>query len=272
MVKMLKNETFSLLSQEGHLISSCLGTGLTELTKARFDNKGAFYTALFNLSVGFERLMKAIVIIEFMLANKMRTPTKKALKSYGHDILELYATCVHFSQGTETRVDAFESLDIVNQAILQLLNEFAVKSRYHNLDSLGASSDNVDPLVAWDQILVNIVESDASKKSVAKYRSEANAVAVALDDATHVDMTGLKSEPLNLESVLSLSALHGLATRIAVLRVIKIITPLKDLLSHMSQTAFYHSGSMSPAVPLMGEFLDWLWYDRKYILRKKKWP
>ena len=66
--------SYLLLQQEGYLISSSLTTGLTELRAAHVHNKGAFYTALFNLSVGFERLLKAIVIIDHMLDNGLAVP------------------------------------------------------------------------------------------------------------------------------------------------------------------------------------------------------
>ena len=85
--------SFFLLQQEGYLISSCLGIGLTNLRSAHVHNKGAFYSALFNLSVGFERLMKALVIIEHMLNNDLSVPTKKQLKAYGHNIIDLYDCC-----------------------------------------------------------------------------------------------------------------------------------------------------------------------------------
>ncbi len=86
--------SFLLLQQEGHLISSCLTNGLTELRAANVHNKGAFYSALFNLSVGIERLLKAIVIIEHMLNNNLSVPNKRQLKRYGHNIVELYDTGV----------------------------------------------------------------------------------------------------------------------------------------------------------------------------------
>jgi hypothetical protein len=85
--------SFILLQQEGHLLSSCLANGLTDLRSANVHNKGAFYSALFNLSVGTERLLKAIVIIDHMLKNNLSVPSRGELKGYGHNILDLYDTC-----------------------------------------------------------------------------------------------------------------------------------------------------------------------------------
>ena len=120
---MTKIDTYSLISQEGYLISSCLATGLTELRKADVHNKGSFYTSLFNFSIGLERLMKAVVIIDHMLENKMRAPTKKVLKAYGHNVFELYGTCASISDKRAVNVKPRAELDEVGQDMLRSLND-----------------------------------------------------------------------------------------------------------------------------------------------------
>jgi len=131
--------SFLLLQQEGHLISSCLAMGLTELRSANVYNKGAFYSALFNLSVGIERLLKAIIIMEHMLKNNLSVPTKKQLRGCGHNITELYDECVKISINHGSQLPARSSIDNINQELLGLLSDFAQITRYHNnLDALSA--------------------------------------------------------------------------------------------------------------------------------------
>lgn len=264
--------SYSLLAQEGYLISSCLAAGLTELRKADVHNKGAFYTALFNLSIGLERLMKAVVIIDHMLEHNMRAPTTKILRSYGHNILDLYSTCVGISVKREVDLRPCGEFDKINQDLLRSLHDFALMSRYHNLDSLSAPTGTVDPLKFWDLILLRIVEVDVSPARINKIFGEARAVSSAIQDCTHIDMAGLSQEPLTLEKSLALPGLHEQATRYAILRVVNILVPIKELLTCISQEAFYHKGFSNPSVPLMGEFLDWMWDDRSYVLRKRRWP
>ena len=264
--------TYSLLAQEGYLISSCLATGLTELRKADVHHKGAFYTALFNLSIGLERLMKAVVIIDHMLEHNMKAPTTKILKSYGHNILDLHVTCVGISAKRGLHIKPYAEFDAIDQGVLRSLNDFAIISRYHNLDSLSAPTGNLDPLELWGDILSRVVEADVSKRCVDKILREANFVSAAISDKTHIDMMGLSKEPLTLEKALALPGLHEQAARFAILRLIKILAPIRDLLSGISQTAFYHKGFSSPPVPLMWEFLDWIWDDRSSVLRKRRWP
>lgn len=78
-----------LLQQEGHLFHSCLTVGLTALMTANLDRKGDFYSAFFQLSIGLERAMKVVIIIEHMATNQLKAPTKSQIQSYGHDLIQL---------------------------------------------------------------------------------------------------------------------------------------------------------------------------------------
>lgn len=264
--------TYSLLAQEGYLISSCLATGLNELRKANVHHKGAFYTALFNLSIGLERLMKAVVIIDHMLEHTMKAPTTKVLKTYGHNILDLHRTCVGISARRTTNLNPYSSFDAIDKEMMRSLNDFAQMSRYHNLDSLSSSTGQVDPLQLWDSILLKIIGTDVPRRHVEKILRDADVVSIALRDCTQVHMVGLSKEPLTLDKSLSLPRLHEQGTRFAILRLIRILAPIRELLKDISQVAFYGQDYTSPPVPLMGEFLEWIWDDRSYVLRKRRWP
>ena len=62
------SEKFKLLQQEGYLTQSSLCQGLTFLRKANLGEKerGLFYSAFFQLSIGIERFMKIVVILDYM--------------------------------------------------------------------------------------------------------------------------------------------------------------------------------------------------------------
>ncbi|WP_339466937.1 hypothetical protein [Pseudomonas capeferrum] len=265
-------DTYSLLSQEGYLISSCLATGLTELRKADVHNKGAFYTALFNLSIGLERLLKVVLIIDYMLANSMEAPEKELLLPYRHNIVKLYGRCVEISIKRHNPLRPCGDLNSIDQEILRSLNKFADKSRYHNLDSLCSPTNRIDPLESWDNILVKVIETDVSSKRINKILCNARSVSTAIQDCTLVNMVGLSKKPLTLEGALAIPGLHEQGIRFVILRLVKFLAPIRDLLSDISEEAFYKNDSPSPAVPLMGEFLEWIWDDRNYVLRKRRWP
>ncbi len=57
--------TWFLLQQEGLLAQACLCNGLTALRHANLGAaKGRFYSAFFELSIGFERTLKLILILD----------------------------------------------------------------------------------------------------------------------------------------------------------------------------------------------------------------
>jgi len=263
--------SFLLLQQEGYLIRGCLTTGLTQLRGAHVHNKGAFYTALFNLSVGAERLLKAIIIIDYMVKNKLAVPSKKQLKAYGHDILELYDSCLAISKTRNTNLPSRDKLEPTTREILILLSDFAQTTKYHNLNALSSTQSGKDPLAHWNEIISSILSNDVSHRRQGKILWEASAVAAALADSTTTIMQGLDKQALSTEQALLLPALHEQAVKHAVLYIIKMLAPVRDLISAVSHTA-YSLGVSVPPFPQMQEFLEWIWDDRNYVLRKKRWP
>lgn len=252
-------------------MSSCLTTGLTELRAAHANNKGAFYSALLNLSVGTERLLKATLIIDHMCGHHLEVPTRKQLKAYGHDLLKLYDACVRISQTVSCQVPPIGNLETPSREILFLLNDFAQTTRYHNLDALNSPGPSKDPLVHWNEILLTILQFDVSSKSKAKIIAAGTAIASAISDCTVTVMQGLDKQALSTAHALVLPSLHDQAAKHAVLYFIKFLCPLRDLLSDLSHSA-YALGVSSPPFPQMQEFLGWLSNDRSYVLAKKRWP
>lgn len=263
--------SFILLQQEGHMLSSCLSSGLTDLRAAHVHNKGGIYSSLFNLSIGIERLLKAIVIMEHMLNNKLTVPTKKQLKAYGHNINDLYDTCKSIADKRNVKLRDRNALNNINQDILNLLNDYANTARYHNLDSLSQSHSNKDPLEHWGEIMIAILYKDVSENQRTKIISQASAIANAIGGITMTVRQGLDKRSLTTEESLVLPALHDQSTKHAVLRVITILTPFRELISTLSHEA-YGLGGSQPPFPQMHEFIEWMWDDRQYVLRKKKWP
>jgi len=263
--------SFLLLTQEGHLISRCLTTGLTELRTANVHNVGAFYAALLNLSVGTERLMKASIIIDHMLKNGLSVPTSRELKAYGHDLIRLYESCANISKLEAHQVPEFTTLEEISRELLVLLCDFASTTRYHNLDTLSATSRHKDPLAHWNDILRAILETDVTENRKAKIIANASATLSSISDRTFTLMQGLDQQALSTEQALTLPGLHAEAAKHAVLHIVKLLWPLRKLISDLSRKA-YLIGETNPPFPQMQEFLYWLYDDRAYVLKKKRWP
>ena len=122
--------TWFLLEQEGLLAQACLCNGLTALRRANLgDKKGLFYSAFFELSIGFERTLKLVLILDHMARNKLEPPNSKTVEDYGHKLHSLFdATKAVCATHGVTALDAFQpdSLPIV---ILGFLDDFAHSER-----------------------------------------------------------------------------------------------------------------------------------------------
>jgi hypothetical protein len=115
---------------------------------------GFYNQAFFNISIGFERLLKLIFLIEYRLTHAGTFPSEEDLRSrFGHDLKRLFEEAIAIRQRLQDKGQRFqweladEDLAI---RIVNFLAEFARATRYYNLDYLvGARRIGRDPLDAW---------------------------------------------------------------------------------------------------------------------------
>lgn len=136
----------SLLIKEGYIAYTSIGYGLSALRRAGIHMQGEYYQAFFQLSIGLERLMKLLIIQQFR-ATHSRFPSNKAMKEYGHNLIEIYKKIYEFEANDKNKED-----DTLSIKILEFLSEFAMSSRYYNLDSLTGRQQTVNPLDQWSKI------------------------------------------------------------------------------------------------------------------------
>lgn len=148
------DKQISLLLREGSLASTSIGYGLTLLRKFDICNKGNFYQSLFQLSIGMERLMKLIMISKYRVEYN-RFPNNDTLKTYGHKLIKLYEVVSSYFVGNYP--DPCQGP--ICSSILNLFSDYAMSSRYYNLDVLTNRDLRIaDPLVAWKQIQDEIIK------------------------------------------------------------------------------------------------------------------
>ena len=140
--------------READLARMCLADGLNALIRAHHMNKGLFSQAFFNTSVGLERLMKLIYLIDHGIRHNGAFPSQNEMKNrFNHDLASLFNEMVAIRQVLRSEGVSFEwellDPDLVRR-IVEVLAEFAKKTRYYNLDYLvGAHQLGRDPLEAW---------------------------------------------------------------------------------------------------------------------------
>jgi hypothetical protein len=58
-----------LLNREAALSAQLLGNGLTSIRKYDFSSKGIFYSGMFSISIGLERILKIILVLDYQIKN-----------------------------------------------------------------------------------------------------------------------------------------------------------------------------------------------------------
>jgi hypothetical protein len=261
---------FTLFLQEGHLLRSCLTSGLTALRSASPERKDQCYCAFFQLSMGLERLLKLILILNYMAEHNGKVPNREWLRSCGgktgHDIAILMEHV--WSHKSESAAPLQETMNPGTLAleVINFLTGFGNGARYYNLDALCAGTRQIDPLSSWDRIIQRIVVENVSEMHKDLIRRSSGALAGAVEDFTLARGFDMERRPVSFEQRMRLDGLYTCATPYAVLQVMNILFQLKALLDEARTRAG------SDFVPFLGEFLDFVTNDRRLVLRKKRWP
>jgi len=265
---------FFLLQREGYLFRACLINGLNSLRWATASDPGRFYSAFFDLSIGIERTLKSIIVVD-MLARGEATTNHK-LRHYSHDLNALFNKVSELRGArNETGIHplAVFGSDSIERDLIAFLSDFAIRTRYFNLDALSSPQTVVDPLVKWGELLKRLVRENVSASRARRIVEESNALASILEDSTFVMRHDLDGTQMDLEAMLATPRLQELGCRYAVYHVIRIIDGLREAISNVMYRAIQREAGHAPAiVPHMYEFLDFAYANRTYVLRKKRWP
>jgi hypothetical protein len=266
--------SFFLLQNEGYLIRGSLTTGLTALRRANLAERGQYYTALFQLSIGLERLLKVILIIRHMADHSLATPSSERIRAFGHDLGRLLAEVGRLAP--RNQIPAFERLtrDSVECDLLTLLNRFARSARYHNLDSLAAGETAVDPLGEWAGIITRILCEDIRPRQARAAMERAKIKAAHIRNSAFVLAHDLERHSMSLDELALVPSLYASASRFSVAHVFNIVRPLAEVVDHVTSDAHrVHQdlGVQQLHVPYMSEFLEFAWASRATVLRRRKW-
>jgi hypothetical protein len=268
---------FFLLQKEGFLVRSCLGSGLTALRAANLDEPGKFYAAFIQLCIGLERMMKTIIIIDYMVDHHLDAPDTRTMKNYGHDLVLLFESTRALATKRGLRYcDAIAKVSM-EYRILQFLAKFATSSRYYNVDRLGgaAAAEDDDPLVEWKKLLLQIISLDVPQGRIRRIREDAATMASILGDCMFVTQHDLDNRPLQLDETLRLPNILAAGASYAVYRLFKILSPLKETLSDVADEAVQLNQREDGNVwhiPYMREFFDFICTNKAFTLRRKRWP
>ncbi|EWH08380.1 hypothetical protein DS2_17602 [Catenovulum agarivorans DS-2] len=264
-------QNYRLLTQEGHLTMSSLLGGLNSIRNANIDDtrRGLFYSGLFELATGFERLMKIVLILDHKLNNKLKNPTNKELKAFGHNIKELYESCSELPEnyGLRTRLKLCDK----KSKIVSTLTEFAKGSRYYNLDVLTNHSKNEDPISLWLSVIDDHIWSLRSD-----VRTKLQNDSIQVIDRS--GMSGKWQQNVDGEWITKMDFYYLMsATEKAnphiVWSIIETLHPFHGVLRYQCNKLqeLYAAQDKENEIPFMFEFFPFFLTPKNSALRKKQW-
>lgn len=276
---MVFSATWFLLEQEGLLAQACLCNGLTALRRANLgDKKGLFYSAFFELSIGFERTLKLVLILDHMARNQLIPPDSKTVEDYGHKLRVLFdstkAICA--ARGV-TALDAFQA-DSLPITILGFLDDFAHPGgRYSNINKLTGHKHQAmaDPIVQWGEIANRIMREHATPGERKRAELNGHMANVAFGNAAASLISDLNQQLKGVASLHVRASELDTAAKHAVYALVTLIAAMREVVDSLCDSAWNASPagrSGMPDVPDMKEFFQFAWADRQFVMRKRMWP
>ena len=232
------------LGREAELASEQLAAGVTALGRANHAQRGYYSQAFFGMSIGFERAAKLIIIADHAIREHGSFPTNQELKSVGHNIEALFAKCQSISLQFREGKDFWQKPDEpVHRGITETLSEFAVLTRYYNLDLMSGRDviSTKEPISAWwSRVAAPILSNHYSERMRARDEAErAHIAAIGRDSMSVLHHSEDEQVINNIERLVT----HGAATRVVQkygrLYCLQLVRWLSFLIGDLSQIGAY---------------------------------
>lgn len=259
--------------READLTRMCFATGLNALAKANHAEKGYYTQAFFNISVGLERLLKLIFLIDFALANEGSFPTENILRNrFRHDIERLFKEAVEIRGRLQEEGETFNwGLQDAKLArrIIKVLSEFARSTRYYNLDYLvGARGIGRDPIEAWATDVGQYLATTYPARRRTRDEEWAREAEELLGDCTVVLQESESGRPIR---TVQESVLHGRlgewVQQAATFHCACTVRYLAEILTVLNDRA--GPGSVTLQLPFLSEFFAVFLNEDRYLKGKK---
>lgn len=263
---------FHMMSQEGNLAQHSLLSGIEAIGKLNYDKTGTFYAAFFQLSVGLERLMKIVVIIDHKSKNNLKNPSGKQIRNLGHDLVVAYEICKQLAADRGRGMAEWHESGSVEYKVLRHLSQFAKGARYYNLDSFSEQQNFDDPIVQWASIHHEIANQNIS------YIKQQKINGLALAHCDKFQMFGFErsitGEYRTQVDCTFMYELYRRANKYCIWTIVKILKPFYFLLRDIcNEIREIESGMKIDhyTVPDMHEFFPFMLFDRSTSTRRQRW-
>lgn len=189
------DKTFKILIREAAFTKEMLGSGVTQIRKANYATPGIYAQSFAALSIGFERIGKLCLILDYYIKNNGKFPDFNEMKKVGHDLIKIKEKASDIVQLREVKFKYISNLDSpIHSGILNVLHDYAEGDRYSNINILTGGKRKNDPISDWSAnvdgyIFENIV-SDRKKKNIEKNAQISHSVMDNMSSIFHIAETG----------------------------------------------------------------------------------
>lgn len=273
-----KSPHWRALTAEATLASEQMASGARGLGALDPVRIGSFHTALFSLSIGYERMAKVALQIDA----RMETGdflSEKEMRKRGHNIDTLldHVEKMSIRRGYNTDPDCGRPKSDITSAITGILTGFALKGRYNYLDSLGApTAAPADAEKQWDaDVMGPIAAAHLSDRQRLTLEAKAAGARLLVDDMTKLNIGALVRRQdvsgdvhSDLPSAMSRKQLYKLLIPYSRMYALQPARWLAYILTALAQDSVGSSGAHGD-VPNLSEFFRWMLQDDAYFRQRR---
>jgi len=260
-----------MLREAGVAAQSICG-GLTALRRANYAEAEYYSYALFNLSIGLERLFKLTILVDRRAQGLSYPANDEFKRKYGHDLKRLHSSVEEIRRRYSDKLSWSLPDEDDAAAALGVLTDFARATRYYNLDLLTGKADihaSRDPIEAWYlDVGRRILSRPKSQRYIARAQRNAAAVDTLIGERTFVLFAAEDGAPITTAYDAELRIiLNELIQRESVVICACLARQAAEVLQQAVPAA--HEAGASD-VPYIDEFFEIFNNEESVFKRRKK--
>jgi len=258
---------FYALLEEAKFTREILGSGVTQIGRANYAQKGIYFQAFSSLSIGLERIGKLCVILDYYIRNNGKFPDQKYIKDeIGHDLSKLQSKSLEIIKNNSLSLSC-SLKDPLHSEILNILSDFGKGDRYSNINILLSSNSQNDPIKNWN-IKVDKVLFEKRVSNKVKEKIELNAKLAEALLGQHVQVLHYSEDrkELDLKDSSYLTGMNKAVAKYRRLYVLQIIRYWVDLLGSLQHKAM---SSKNNDIPFFSEIFALFNNEDSYFLTRK---
>jgi hypothetical protein len=264
------NKTFHVIEDEAKFTKDMLASGITQLGKANYGQKGIYFQAFTSLTTGLERIGKLCLILDYYILNNGKFPEKEYVKDeIGHDLEILFKKSNSIISNHKISFRFSKDVnEVIHLKILSILSKFAKGDRYSNINFLVKSNFQSDPIKDWSENVDKIIfEKRVSKAKKERIRENAKLADLMIGSFTmgrHTDES--RNAISDVESVSYLTDMTDSIIKYRQLYVLQTIRYWVEILRKLEHKAMSLGNE---DIPFMSDIFAIFYNPDIYFKRRK---